>query len=239
MIATPALASSALSIGFGLSYGEGNGGLYAPMYGAPIYGYGGAANFGAIGGACQSLLPPCATGCSSPCGGGGGFPGVYGPGAMPPPVAQMPAPLPQIPPQLSVQGMMAPITGPVGWGPGYASYPNPGLVPGTCGLPCQSGLVPMPVGPVPGGPMIMPRGGGNSRSVSSSSADIIVVGGTNEWEKNDTADIVWATAMGLGMQATNVYPVTCFRNSPTVIAPNFYSSGNRSLGFVERTHGTP
>lgn len=255
LVAAP--ASAGTSFGFGLSYGENNGGLYAPAYGAPIYGYGGAASsFGAIGGACQNvqLVPVCGGGC------GGGVamnPGIYGPGAFPGPgvglpgpgfPGPMPASLPPIPQNLSVQGMMSPVVAPPsppGWGSGYASYPGPWAAPGNCSA-CGMGLSPQavyavnqPILPFPGGPMSSVGLSAGVGYNSGSSSGIITVGDRNEWEKDDTAGIVWATAMGLGMQATNVYPVTCMRNSPTVIAPSFYSTGDRSLGFVERAHSTP
>jgi len=236
--------ANSFNLGLGFSYGENNGGYYAPAYGAPIYGYGaGAGNFGNIGSACQSVswVPVCNNGC----GGGGGFnPGVYGPGAFgpgaygPSPASiAPPMPLPSIPQNLSTQGMMNPIVTPPGWGAGNVSYPGPWAAPGNCGNVCNSGLAPGNVYAVNSAPLTMPGPFLNSGFSSNASASgIITVGDTNEWEKNDTANIVWATAMGLGMQATNVYPVTCMRNSPTVIAPNFYSTGDRSLGFAPRSH---
>ncbi len=248
LVASASASASSTSIGLGFNYSRGERGpsaLYTPAIGVPAFGYGaGAMSLGAIGGACGMIAPACNTGCmGAPMGPGMMMPGGGMPMPLPQPVAQapilppLPAPAPVIAPH-----MMG------GWGGGYGAYPSAMAAPAVCGLPCGAGLVPMSYGPVAGGPAMIGVGGGSgfSQGASSSGGDIrvhngsvIEVGGKNAWEINDSGDIAWSLAVGLGMQATNVYPITPPRYAPTTLAPSFYGYGDRDLGFIARPHGTP
>ena len=92
---------------------------------------------------------------------------------------------------------------------------------------------PPPMFAVPGGPV--------ANNFFDAGATYRGVGGMNvvdtrasfEWDKNDTAGIVYATAIGMGMQATNVFPVLGCRSEPTVM-PGFYNTGNRNYNLDPR-----
>ena len=194
------------SLGLGFSYSKGNGQGYYPAYGMPIYGYGAGANsFGAIGVCANSLYSQ-----------GYHSNGLFGPGAMMPmaPVAPMmpmlPPPAPLIPPHVALGGY------------------GMGMVQQSC-IPCGAGMIAQPIYSVPGGPVVS-----QASSFNAASSGIIDLGPKNEWEKNDTADIVWAAALGMGMQATNVQPVAFPRQSPTLIDPTWFNTGNREVGFTPR-----
>lgn len=133
------------------------------------------------------------------------------------------------------------------------------------GVPYAYGPPPM-MGPVPGGPLLgpgMPMGpgafaqgqgmyqdmhSGRSTASAGSSSSIIHVpaGGTtiidmsgkNAWEMTDTADIMWSTALGLGMTTTNVFPYHGPRNAVTNLNL-MYSSGPRNYNFQPRPHAAP
>ena len=217
-ISTIAGAAHATDFSMGLNYS--NGGMYSPIYsGVPVVGYGAAGyGMGAVNGACQQMN------------------------------AYMPPPLPPIP-------------GPVatGWGGANASFPGPWAVPQTCGIPCGAGMIPQPIMAVPGGPYLGANAGyglsanmsfnngvagisaagagGYDAGYSASSgygSGVIQIGEQNEWEKSDTASIIAATAMGMGMQATTVMPVAYPRTYPTQLGPQLYNMGDRDYGFVAR-----
>lgn len=194
---------------------------------------------------------PCQI-CAAQHGGGGFFgpgmngPGMFGPGMMGPGMfgpgmnpgffAQrpVPPPPPMIPPHIAMQNQ--------GWGPGWASYPGP-MMPGpgfgpNC-LPCSLGMNGAGgIGPVPGGPAFANGGIYETGRGGWSGSGVVYVGSRNEWEKSDTADIVWGTAVGLGMQATNVYPVAVPRQQPTFIGPMWYG-GDRDTNLIPRPHVAP
>jgi len=203
--------------------------------------------------------PPAMPGYPSPCqvscgGGGGGFypgggamipppgimgpgqfgPGQFGPGGMMPPFAAAPIapPAPIVPPHLAMQNQ--------GWGPGWGSYPGP-VMPGpawgsNCS-PCGMGIPPVMPGPVMGGP-VMDGGVYTTGRGGSSGSGIVMIGSQNEWEKNDTADILWSTAIGIGLQASNVYPVAIPRQQPSYVPPMWWG-GDRETGLYPRPHVGP
>jgi hypothetical protein len=223
-------------LSIGLSYNRGGHGY------PPIIPFGsGAGSFGAIGGLCGGYLqapalPPfggiggvCGLVCTNG-GGGGFFPGGGGPwgggggGFGPsfpvlPPMPALPPPPQALPPHLAMPNL--------GWGPGFGSMPGPIVSGGPC-IPCVAGVGGVAgiggagvIGAVPGGPYI---GGGYYAR--------------NEWEKNDTADIVFATAIGLGMQTTNVMPLAVPRFGPTIV-PGWFQTGPRPSSLVPRPHVGP
>jgi hypothetical protein len=227
-------------VNLGFSY---NSGRNHPSYGVP-YGYGAAgASIGAIGGACFPQPPVSCQAIGGICGpgpapGGGGGP-IFAPpvASFPPPMAApMPPPAPVLPPHLALPN--------AGWGPGFASFPGP-VMPGAGGwgancVPCGLGMQPPMIGPVPGGPVV---GGGflNSGLASGYGMGMGLNFGASyaehEWQKNDTASIIMATGIGMGMQATNVFPIAVPRHQPTFIAPGFYGDGSRNSALVPRpTH---
>ena len=138
-------------------------------------------------------------------------------------------------------------------GPGMGGFPHMGPVGCAtfCGPAMAYGPPPM-MGPVAGGPVFahggggMVAGGGGGFSASGSGVYHISGGGTtvidmrsrNEWEKNDTADIVWGAAMGLGMQTTNVFPFVGPRGAYTNLE-FFYNQGPRPYDFQPRPHAAP
>ena len=64
-------------------------------------------------------------------------------------------------------------------------------------------------------------------ATAAANQGVILVGGAPE--QDDTASIVMATGIGLGMQTTNVYPVAYPRYEPTNIGPMLYGSGDRNF----------
>lgn len=219
--ASPCQLCAAMQGGGG-GFGNGMGGGGFPGMGGPgFYGNGmGGGGFPGMGG-------PGFYGNGM---GGGGFPGMGSP-----PIAMRPVapPAPIVPPHIAMANQ--------NWGPNWGSMPGPympGPAYGQNCVPCGMGMAPVMMGPVPGGPAFagggqyeMGRGGG-------SGAGVIVIGGGNEWEKNDTADILWSTAIGMGLQATNVYPVAVPRQQPTYIQPTWWG-GDRSTDLIPRPHVGP
>ncbi len=197
---------NASSFGLGLNYNSG-GGFYG---GAPI-GYG--AGYGSMG-----AINQCVNGFGGYGGGmGGGFGAPFLPVVVPP--------RPIMPPPMPSYGY-----------PGFGGGGFPGMAGGGCGL-CGGGVMaprPMPM-PMyaPGGPAVGNfYDGGYGRGLAS---NVIDTSGSFEWDKNDTAGIIMATGIGMGMQATNVIPMFgCPRNAPTVM-PSFYNSGSRDYGLQPRT----
>ena len=164
-----------------------------------------------------------------------GFPGMgmqgMNPGfqlpALPPPPQQA-----FVPPHIAAQNQM--------WGPANASmaYPGqmasvgPGMMAPNC-VPCSAGVgyQQQAMMPVAGGPLLMGASGGASNywdyATAAANQGVILVGGAPE--QDDTASIVMATGIGLGMQTTNVYPVAYPRYEPTNIGPMLYGSGDRNF----------
>jgi hypothetical protein len=100
-------------------------------------------------------------------------------------------------------------------------------------VPCQLGMQ-MPIGgPVMGGPAI---GYGNGLGYGHGGGSYYRA--RNEWEKNDTADIIYSLGIGLGMQASNVYPIAVPRYQPT-ITPGWFSMGDRDSTLIPRPHYSP
>lgn len=239
------------SLGVGFSIGSGG----YPRYpvGGPGFGYGaGYGSFGAIGGVCTGMpapiiAPPVGV-CGIPCVGGGGG-GYFGPGrgiaspfpAMPalPPI---PPPAPILPPHLAMPMPMPGFGGGFGGGPFPPGGPMiPGMNTGVNCVPCIIGMNPQIIGPVPGGPPMPFPGYGNAGfqgAIGGAGPTIIRVGGINEWEKSDTADIVWAAGIGMGMQATNVYPAMMPRHAPTIL-PGWHGLGPRDSSLIPRPHTAP
>jgi hypothetical protein len=252
-------ANASTSLGLGFSYSSGN-----PIsYGVPVMGYGAAgASFGAIGnvcgggyGAAAPILIPQPSTCSvcqiprpapipypapmpysapSPCACSGGlaagpaypsYPVAPAMPAMPalpsmPALPPLPPPPPVIPPHIALGNM--------NWGQPWNSYQQlavPGYTTGSNCVPCSIGMQPQPVYPVAGGPYV--SGGFEYSQVR------------NEWQKNDTADIVFATAIGLGMQTSNVYPVAVPRYDVTTPMPLMYGTDDRSSVLIPRPHVAP
>ena len=149
-------------------------------------------------------------------------------------------------------------------GPGYPMPRGPiwsGQASGGCQTICGGGVPaaygpPPYMGPVAGGPMMhghggghgMAHGGGRQIASSGGGANIYSIygGGTtvidmrskNAWEVNDTADIMWSTALGLGMTTTNVFPFTGPRNSYTRLNL-MYRDGDRDTYLQPRPHAAP
>ncbi len=216
------LADTNFSVG--LSYSKGY-----PSY--PGFGFGGGAYYGGgYGAACGGYLappmpyiPPIAGGGCYTCAGGGGYyPGGPG-GAFRPPMQTpafppLPPPAPMLPPHLAMPNM--------GWGPGFNSFPGPIVSGGACN-PCGGGYMQQPIGPVPGGPAMYQSGMGLGYGP----------GGAGGWD--DTSSIVWATALGLGMQTSNVYPLAIPRYDPTIIPPTWFGLGPRPSSITNRPHTDP
>ena len=107
----------------------------------------------------------------------------------------------------------------------------PGPMYGVNCIPCGAGFQPMPIGPVPGGPLV---GGGVGFQMGR--GGIGLGAGFEErmeWERNDSGEIAMATAIGLGMQTTNVYPVAFPRNDYPY-QPNWFNMGGRETTFIDR-----
>jgi len=141
-------------------------------------------------------------------------------------------------------------------GGGYPGYPGGGYPGGgypgryPCGFnPCANNgfyppiYQPMPPMQVPGGPCGMcGRGGGAIAMPMPMPAPMpsggMVSGGyvaQNEWEKNDTAAIVWGVSAGLSSMTSNVYPVAYQRQDITIPTPQLYYQGGRYTGYEPRT----
>lgn len=229
---------SSLSIGLGFSYGRGNGGWgwgggAMPIGGIP--GWGGIANTCMISGGGWGW------------GGGGGFygpPPFATPPFMPPArpaLPPIPPPAPIVPPHVAMANM--------GWGPGWGSLPGP-AIPGynygvNC-IPCVAGVgIPGGLPPVAGGPNIgigLGMGGmglGFGPGGMGMGGGMFMGGGIGQ--RSEIADITWATAFGLGMQASNVFPVAYPRWGYTGIpTPYWTQTGERDSTLIDRdTHGAP
>ena len=238
------------NVGFGLNYNSGGyGGGVIPYYGN---------NVGAVASLCTAYIPPPTMNACNACaasqpgffpGGPGQYgpgpsgpgygPGPFGPGggglgpmpsarlAMPPP----PPPAPFLPPHLAMPAQP--------WGQGFNRYPGPlypGINTGSSCVPCSIGMQPQVVMPVPGGPSLYNM----SRFSSGLSNDsMFYARSRNAWEIDDTASIVWGTAFGLSNLTSNVYPVAYPRNEPTLIAPNWFSTGDRDSMLDPRPHVGP
>jgi len=132
--------------------------------------------------------------------------------------------------------------------------------PGGCQTICGGGFVPAAYGPPPmmgpvaGGPYIQGGGGfhhgggGGGRMIASANVNsgysyyggmggttIIDMRSKNAWEVEDTADIMWSTALGLGMTTTNVFPFTGPRNGYTNLNL-MYNTGDRDTYLQPRPH---
>jgi hypothetical protein len=219
---------SSLSIGLGFNYNSGG----APVFGgAPMFGWGNAGySMGAIGGCFPAIggggfggggfMPPPHF--------GGGFGG--GIGMAPPAFPPMPPPRPIVPPHVALGNQ------PWGGAWGFNRGPMiPGPMFGANCVPCGAGIMPMPMGPVAGGPMI--GGGGYQFGRGGAGFGGGVFDDRMEWERSDYGDIAMATAFGLSMQTTNVYPVAFPRTQP-IYGPTWFNTGDRESGFFDRdTHG--
>jgi hypothetical protein len=223
LAAVPSEAYSNFNLG--LSYNSGGGGYY----GLP-FGYGAAGqSFGAINGCVNS-------GIYGPGGiygmGGGGMPMMPRMPQMPMMSRPMLAPPPQlVPPHMAMGGYN-------GIGMGGGGWMGGGMMPGGCMATCNPGFAQSSlVGPVPGGPMIQSGGrevaGGGIYSIASGGTTIIDM---REREQEDpSANIVWSLGIGLGMQATNVFPMMPPRYAPTT-PTLFYGDGERDSTFYARPH---
>jgi hypothetical protein len=89
-----------------------------------------------------------------------------------------------------------------------------------------------------GGGMVAAGGGSGVFHIQGGGTTVIDMRSRNEWEKDDTADIVWGAALGLGMQTTNVFPFTGPRNAYTSL-DFFYNQGPRPYHFQPRPHAAP
>ncbi|MEO5668733.1 MAG: hypothetical protein ABIR96_11795 [Bdellovibrionota bacterium] len=198
------------NLNMGLSINSGN------AYGSPMFGYGGAAgSFGSL----------------NSCMGSGGSLGGGGSYLPPPPTI--------IPPHLQGGGY---------YGGGMVGSPYRVANTG-CSTYCEPTF---PYGQaqfqgaVQGGPQIMNSGVGvaNGGAVSGSNVYSISGGGTTVIDMRDrvednSGDIIWAAALGMGMQAPNVYPYVGDRGSPTNFGNFFYQEGNRDWTLQPRPHAGP
>jgi hypothetical protein len=257
-----ASAQGNFNVGIGVNYSNGNG--FGAM-GAPMFGYGAGANFGNVATSCfpptgpaypmPPQMPAMPMMPTPPIGmnGGGGFPfpgGMPGMGGMGmgagmgsglplpamaslPPSARSASVL--VPPHIAYQNM--------GWGPGWGSYPGPGYAQVPSCVPCMAGMQPMPLMPVPGGPAVTGSCGsvygtcGGASGVGMGAQQIVIQAPRNEWNNNDTAAIVAANGMALGLQTTNIFPIAYPRNEPMITTPTWYQTGTRDFNLVPRSHG--
>lgn len=259
VVMTSTASADNFGLGFGLSYNQGGGGYYAPGFAQ-----GGGCGVG-CGGGYQQFNPALLCQPQQPFGPymnqggpwnnaympGFGGPGLGGPGFGPQMMGPPPLPASRpigrnpvlLPPNLMLQNSLQPMVYP-NMQASYPNYPWPNYVgPGNvCGGGCGAGLVQQPIYPVPGGPMLdsgmYARQGASDgiMSVDGGSTVIIDARSRNEWEKDDTASIVFAAGIGMGMQATNVYPFMGQRHT-YVPDPTFYNMGDRIYGYEARpTH---
>jgi hypothetical protein len=226
---SPARAFNQVNMGLNFQYSKGN-----PQWtGAPMFGYGGAAgSFGAL------------NGCFGPGGfmGGGMGMGMGGAGFG----STLPALPPLIPPHMQGGGFL-------GGGGGFGGSP---YLPGNsaCAMYCQPTYAygaPQLMGPVQGGPMIgggLMAGGGmiggsgaasagsNVYSISGHGTTVIDMRKKNE---DNSGEVIWAAALGMGMQAPNVFPFVGPRNGYTNLGPFFYQEGPRDWTLQPRPHAAP
>lgn len=244
LTSSPAQANN-FGLSLGLNYNSGGNGY--GHYPPPMFGYGAAGgSFGACAGAGGYLGGM----------GGGGFGGGFAAPSMPMMPSLPPLP-PLIPPHMQA-GMGGGFGG--GLGMGGAPYCYCGGGGGMYQGPMQAYGPPPMMGPVAGGPymgggfgggggggggyaggggMVSGGGGGaGAYQISGGGTTIIDMRATNEWEKSDTADIVWGAAIGMGMQTTNVFPFTGPRNAYTNL-DFFYNQGPRPYDFQPRPHAAP
>lgn len=220
-LTTTAESNSNFSMGLGININKGNGGY--GYYPPPMFGYGAA----------SSSMAACA-GLGGYLGGVGG--GMGGPMPMPS-LSHLPPLPPLIPPHMQGGGLMG------GGAMGGAPY----LPANGCVMYCQPMMAygpQVPMGPVPGGPM-MDGGGGyvDSGSGGGGGANIYQLSGNGTTiidmrQKSDTAEVVWGAAIGMGMQTTNVFPFVGPRGSYT----NFdfmYGQGPRPYDLQPRPHAAP
>ena len=263
LMALIATVQTAEASNFGLSLNYSNGyGRQAYYPGNSMFGYGAAANsLGAING----CFGHAGGGGFNNGGGfglaGARYPGYPGPIGVPqlsrPNIAPFP---PLIPPHAGG----GPIFGQTGGGflggglhggggsGGFIASPSPS----GCQTICGGGYAPAAYGPAPytgavaGGPSLQGGGyyqqGGN-RTVASANLNsgysVLGGGGTTiidmrsrkAWEVEDTADIMWSTALGLGMTTTNVFPFTGPRNGYTNLNL-LYNTGDRDTLLQARPH---
>jgi len=194
---------------------------------APMFGYGGAGgSFGAL------------NGCFGPGGymgggyaGGGGFGGAY---------ASLPPPPRLIPPHLQGGGY---------FGGGMVGSPYLAQ-PGNCAMYCQPTHAygqSQFMGPVQGGPSLMANAGmAGAASGSASGSNVYSISGSGTTVidmrprvEDNTGDIIWAAALGIGMQAPNVYPYAGERGAPTNFGPFLYNEGDRDWTLQPRPHAAP
>jgi hypothetical protein len=219
-------AEAYTNLNMGLSLNSGS------AFGAPMFGYGGAAgSFGALNG-CMNQ------------GGFIGGPGGFGGGGLMGGNLGLPPPPRLIPPHLQGGGY---------FGGGMMGSP---YLPG--GSPCMNFCQPTyayaqppMMGPVQGGPMLgggggmmMASAGGSASSSSGSNVSSISGHGTTVIDlrpkvEDNTGDIIWAAALGIGMQAPNVYPFAGERGTPTNFGNFFYQEGNRDWSLQGRPHASP
>jgi hypothetical protein len=93
--------------------------------------------------------------------------------------------------------------------------------------PIHAQLPPMQV---PGGPC---GGGCFNRGPAGGGTTIIDMRSRAEWEKNDTAGIIWGVSAGLSSMTSNVYPVA-FPRQDFTIPDGIYHQGPRVTGFEPR-----
>lgn len=217
-------AEAYTNMNMGLNINSG-GGYYG---GAPMFGYGGGAgSFGAL------------QGCFGQPNGLGG----YANAGLPPPPAL-------IPPHLQGGGY---------WGHGMAGSPylqNGGGCTTYCqptypyaqagmnlNMASQHGLLASNQGYLTGQQGYAQNSGGSSGG-SGSNVYSIAGGGTTVIDmrtkvEDNTGDVIWAAALGMGMQAPNIYPYTGDRNGPSNFGPFFYNEGDRAWNLQERPHAGP
>jgi hypothetical protein len=214
-VAQQSLAQSSLSVGLGFSYNQGGyGGGYPIGYGT---------NFGQINTCMQNQYMQSAANSSAYYG-----PNGYMNNAFNNPYQGYQRPMPSIPPLPRIAPptpyvRQAPIMAP--GGPG-----GPG---GPCGM-CQ-----MPPPPCGGGcvgrsgVMMNSSYAGNGIFFGPNGQVIVDDRGIMEWEKNDTAGIMFAVGGTLTGLASNVVPFAPYRYEPTNIPP-FYQTGPRQYDFTAR-----
>lgn len=211
-----ARAFSNFNMGLSLNYG--NGGGYA---GGPMFGYGaGAGSFGAL------------NGCF---GGAGGLGGFGGGGFMNNGIPPLPV---IVPPHLQGGGYMG-----AGMGGSPYLHAGMGMGMGQCQTFCQPTMAyAQPQGQIMGSmqaPAVASRG--VAASGSASGVYSIGAGGTTvidmrTTEVDNTGEIIWAAALGMGMQAPNSYPVMIPRNNRTTLDPFYYQEGLRDSDLQPRPH---
>lgn len=205
-----------MNMGLNINSGGGYG------YGNQMFGYGGGAgSFGALNG----------------CVGAGGYLGGYANAGLPPPPRL-------IPPHLQGGGFMGGgmAGSPYMNGGGCTTYCQPIYPYAQAGMNMnmmpQQGMMASNQGYLTGQQGYANGGSSGSNVYSIAGGGTTVIDMRTKVEDN-TGDVIWAAALGMGMQAPNVYPYAGDRNGPSNFGPFFYNEGDRLWNLQERPHAGP